>query len=123
VDVLGARKIFWIDLGEGTEEYQLPIRVLLSDGGQKVPIQPLIKHAEETDARVWNPILICWIGKMSPSAREVLPVDAAGEQVNILVLLAFGFVEARAPSEYNISTGKQGGFHSNQVWGRSLEIR
>ena len=119
MDVFGARQRLRADLRGGADHHQLPLRPQRRDAGDDIHIHAFIDHAKEPDAGMRNLPLIIGINAALSRALEVSGVDAARKNVNVVVSLTFGFVQALSADEHEIAFGHQLSFEIENALRRS----
>jgi hypothetical protein len=87
------RQAFRIDFYHRTKNYQVPVGARLCHLPEELQIHALVDHAEEAEARVGDLGLVCGVSLLLPRLPEVRSVDAAREQVDVVMPVALAFVE------------------------------
>ena len=76
MDVGAARQIRRIDLDDGPDNDQRPMRPRVGDAGEQRKVHPLVDHAVEAEPRPREIGLVARIGGTRARLHEMLPVDA-----------------------------------------------
>src|SRR5947209_9773276 len=106
MNIIPFREHLRVDLGDRTNEHQVPIWLRISNGLEQVKIHALVNHAIESKTWVWNAGLVGGIGYCLPGLSEVLSINTAWEGGDAGVLVAFGYVETVPSREHQVSNAQ-----------------
>src|SRR6185503_19638538 len=99
MDVGADRQVRRLDLYDRPYDDDRPFRMRVGDRGEQVEVHAFVDDAEEAEPRAVDRRLIVGHGVHAARLREVSPVDARRERVNVRMAILLGLVEAVAAGE------------------------
>ncbi len=107
MDVVAAWQVGGVDLRQRPDHDELPVRPGVGGRCQEVEVEAFVDDAVVADARMGDGVLVGRIGDGAAGGAEVAGVDAAGEGVDVVVLVAFRLVEAVPAGEDQVGACEQ----------------
>src|SRR3954451_13192952 len=105
--VRAARQIRRVYLDDRADHDELPIGPQGGDAVEQLHIHALVYDSKETETRARDGGLVRRLLIDEPRLREVRRVNAAGKRMDVVVLVALGFVEALPAGEDHIGALEQ----------------
>src|SRR5690349_6617337 len=103
MNVIPFREHLRVDLGDRSNEHQMPIWLRISNGLEQVNIHALVNNAIESKTWMWNARLVRRVLDCLPGLSEVLSINTAWESRDVRVLVTFGYVETVPSREYQVT--------------------
>jgi hypothetical protein len=123
MDVGQARQLGGVDLGDRSDQHEVPVGAGTGRRGDQRQIDPLVDDPVEAEPGMGDGGLIGRFGQLCPCLREMLRIDAGREAVEVVVLKPARLVEPRAAREHDVGRLHQLAFERLQLGGGETEAR